>query len=322
MLHVTFNTMASIVSEFESYLRDERMLAPRTFERYVEVLTAFSREVVGAGRDIEAVDKATITAFLRDRARTVKGPSRATWNTELSALRAFYGFLYAQDRIQANPALRVERQRTLSREAQPLNLDEFLRLVDAMGEAQPAYRTRNVAIALVLFHTAMRVGELVSLSLDQVDLEARVFRDVRVKGQKRHGIAFNDVVAEALENYLADRPRYAPEGEQALFISDRKTRLSIRMVQETIKRAGKKAGIGRTVTPHLLRHSSATQLVEMGVPLPVVQDICGHAEISTTRRYVHLADSRRKQAIDELGAAYSSRRKATGRTIRPEQPSA
>ncbi|MBT9559618.1 MAG: tyrosine-type recombinase/integrase [Myxococcales bacterium] len=322
MLHVTTTSMAGIIGEFEQYLRDERMRAPRTVQRYREVLEAFSTSVVGSGVDIEAMNKTTLTAFLRDRARSSNGPSRATWNTELSALRAFYAFLYGQERIKANPALRVERQKTLTREAQPLSLDEFLRLVDAMGESQPAYRARNVALALVLFHTAMRVAELVSLNVDQTDLEARVFRDVRVKGQKRHGIAFNDVVCEALEDYREERLRYAPEGEPALFISDRRTRLSVRMVQETVKRAAKRAGIARAVTPHLLRHSSATQLVEMGVPLPVVQEICGHAEITTTRRYVHLADTRRRQAIDDLGTAYTKRRTATGRKVRPEQPGA
>ncbi len=322
MLHVTPHRMADIIDEFAAYLRDERMRAPRTVARYRDVLTSFTATVVGAGADIEALDKLTLTAFLRERARTARGPSRSTWNTELSALRAFYGFLYAHDRIKANPALRVERQRPLTREAQPLSLDEFLRLVDAMGESQPAYRARNTAIALVLFHTAMRVAELVSLDLGQTDLEARVFRDVRVKGQKRHGIAFNDVVCEALEAYLVDRPRYAPESESALFVSDRQKRLSVRMVQETIRRAARRAGIQRSVTPHLLRHSSATQLVEMGTPLPVVQEICGHAEITTTRRYVHLADTRRRQAIDDLGTAYKNRRAATGRTVRPAQPSA
>ncbi len=322
MLHVTPVSMAGIIDEFEAYLRDERMRAPRTVERYREILVAFSTVVVGAGADIEGVDKATITAFLRDRARSANGPSRSTWNTELSALRAFYAFLYDRERIKANPALRVEHQKTLAREPQPLSLDEFIRLVDAMHASSPAYRTRNVAIVLVLFHTAMRVSELVSLTVGQADLSATLFRDVRVKGRKRHGIAFNDVVTEALENYLEDRQRLAPVGEDALFLSDRRSRLSVRMVQELVKKGAKKAGIARSVTPHLLRHSSATQLVEMGTPLPVVQDICGHAEITTTRRYVHLADNKRQHAINGLGSAYTKRRSASGGKVPPVQPDA
>lgn len=129
--------------------------------------------------------------------------------------------------------------------------------------------------------------------------------DVRAKGGKLLAVAFNDVVAEALEQYLAERPRLHPAtDEPALFVSDRGNRLSIRTVQELVKRFGKLATIRTPVTPHVLRHSSATRLAELGTPLRVVQEICGHASVTTTERYVHVNGNERRRAIDALAVRW------------------
>ena len=166
-------------------------------------------------------------------------------------------------------------------------------------------KVRNVALVTVLFHTAIRVSELVSLRLDQVDLSNRLLLDVRVKGDRHSSVAFNDVVAEALERYLAVRSEFRHAASSpALFLSQRGHQLSVRAVQELAAKLGEDAGMSRSVTPHLLRHSSVTQLVELGTPMRVVQEIRGHASIRTAERYAHVSQGQRRNALTRLGASW------------------
>lgn len=298
--------MKQQLEDFETHLREERFRSPRTVRGYLQVVNSFvaflaqSREEKGV--DLENVEEQELTGFLRATSRKAE-PSRATWNNRLSALRAFYGFLKRRGRIAMNPALKIERQRVISKEPVPLSFDEMLRLVEAVDEhCAPVYKHRNIAILQVLFHCALRVAEIVSLDLSQLDFDNYIFLDVRRKGGKLLAAAFNDIVAEALQNYLKVRENHLPKGdESALFLSDRKQRISVRAVQEMVKKYAGLAGISRSVSPHLLRHSSATQFMEVGTPLRVVQEICGHASVITTQRYVHVNNGQRRLAVNALG---------------------
>lgn len=314
--------MEEEIQEFSEYLRQERMRSPRTVARYKEVLRDFARFLAGLpdaqAASTDAVGKDTLSVFLR-RTGDQQEPSRTSWNSRLAALRAFYGFRVKKGRLAMNPAMAIERLKVHSREPVPLSLDEMLRLVDAIEwNSADAYRARNLALVQVLYHCALRIAEVVSLNVDQVDLENRLFLDVRRKGDKHLAAAFNDVVAEALAKYLGERSKLLPPGqdETALFLSDRRRRLSIRTVQEMVGRYSELAEISRSVSPHLLRHSSATQLVDLGTPLRVVQEICGHASVTTTERYVHVNNGQRRLAVDKLGVEWrrrqQERRKARG----------
>ena len=301
--------MSTLVKDFEGYLRSERMRSPSTIKRYLSVVTGFAEfmrtepgyEVI----DLEEVEKNHVIEFLRREAGVAAEPSRAIWNLRLASLRAFYDFLFKRDLVKANPAQKIDRLKVNPKEPVPLSLDEFLALVDAMETSGSPYRARNVAIAHVLFHCALRVAELVSLETHQADLSNHVFPDVPTKGAKWLSVPFNDLVASVLERYLLARPHLAKGEASALFLSDRGKRLSIRAVQEMLTTYGLKAGIGRTVTPHLLRHSSATELVELGTSMRTIQSHCGHASITTTERYVHVKDGARRKAIDALGRRVS-----------------
>jgi site-specific recombinase XerD len=301
--------MEDAIAAFASYLSLERMRQTSTVARYVRVLRDFGRflkdEARGAEIALEEVDKNTLSRFMRRGMEDADEPSRSVWNARLAALRAFYGYLFRQEKISVNPAHRLDRFKVHAKEPVPLSLDEYLALVSAMSSARRASRNRNIAIIEVMFHCALRVAEVVSLDLSQVDLENYVFLDVRTKGNKRLSAVFNDVVAEAIERHLKERGTELEE--TALFLSDRGARLSVRTVQELVKSYAKKAGISRTVTPHLLRHSSATQLVELGTPIRVVQEICGHSSVTTTERYVHVNGGARRRAIDALGVEVQRR---------------
>ena len=180
-----------------------------------------------------------------------------------------------------------------------------------MDRTRTKLKSRNVAMTLTLMHSALRVAELVSLDLDQLDLKNYVAYDVRAKGNKTLAVVLNDVVAEALETYCVDRKSLAVAGAHALFVSSSGTRISVRTVQQFVRRYGELAGIKRRVTPHLLRHTSATRLAETGAPLRVIQEICGHSSVSTTQRYVHVSKQQRRDAVKALGTEWRGRRSHT-----------
>jgi integrase/recombinase XerC len=315
--------MSRLIAAFSGYMREERMRGEWTIKRYVAVLEEFAAFMVSEPGyevvDLDRVEKLHLVQFLR---RGCDGePSRAVWNIRLAALRSFYDYLFKTELVAANPALKIDRLKTNPKEPVPLSLDEYLALVDAMAASSKRYRARNVAIVQVLFHCALRVAELVSLDIDQVDLENYVFANVRTKGKKWLSAPLNDLVAEAIERYLKERAaRSGPAEEGPLFLSNRGKRLGVRAVQDLVTKYARKAGIARTVTPHLLRHSGATELADLGTPLRVVQEICGHASVTTTERYVHVRAGARRRAIEALGTEVARRRvqRRRGRTAQAQ----
>jgi len=296
MIPVTETAMSSLQADFRAHLVEVRHLSPRSVTRYTRVLARFG-DFLTKGTDavqLADVDKDHIELFLRQL-----GGGKASWNARLTALRAFYRYLSKTGRLTVDPSRLVERIRGPSKEPIPLSFDEMLRLVEAVETASSAYRARNLAIVHVFFHCAVRVAELVSINRSQVDFERRAFLGVRAKYDKELVLPFNDVVADHLERYLEERD--AKHGKSGpLFLSDRGHRLSVRAVQDLLTRYGKRAGIDRPVTPHLLRHASATEHAANGTPLPVIQSLLGHRSIKTTQRYVHANGAQQRDATNAL----------------------
>lgn len=306
---LTVLEMHALVQEYASYLRDERMRSPRTVSRYLQTMNKFvgfleSRHV--AQRiELEQLGKDELVAFLKRESRNGSGePSRTAWNLALSVLRSFYGFLFQADRISVNPALRVTRQKTVKKERNCLSLDEMLRLVEAVKQySPPTQRSRNLVLFKVFLHTGLRVAEVASLTLDQVDMETCIFWRVLRKGDKLLSVEFNDVVHEALDDFLPKRQRMQVP-ERALFLSKRGDALSVRMMQELVRTYAKRAGITRNVTPHVLRHASATLLAEEGASLDVIKAVLGHESVTTTQLYVHTSSALRRKAVDAVGKSW------------------
>lgn len=305
--------MHQALTDFETYLSQERRRQPRTTATYMGVLKEFAeflpREASGETVAIEQVDKALLVRFLTAQARAAGETSSATWNIRLAALRAFYDYLFKQEVIAVNPALRVDRQSVHANQPVPLSLDEMLGLIEAFERHSPsALKSRNVALAQVFMHCGLRVQEVVSLRLDQVDLVGGFLLDVRTKGGKKLSSPMNDVVTQAISTYLRDRRTLVfPEEPAELFVCRNGMPLSVRLVQQLVKGYAKRAGITRRVTPHLLRHSSASELVELGINLRVVQEHLGHASVKTTERYTRVSDPARRSAVDAFGAAWRRR---------------
>jgi integrase/recombinase XerC len=303
--------MHRLIESFSQYLRVERMRGATTITRYVDVIDALERFLAsepGAPVTFEAAGKLQLTAFLRAESAFSGAPSRSVWNQELSALRSFYGYLFKQELVTVNPAHKIDFLKTRSKERVPVSFDDYLALVDAAEASSKAYRARNVALTQVFFHCGLRVSEVASLDVEQLDLERRVLTNVRRKGDKFLSAPISDLVAEALERYLPERERFP--SASALFLSDRGRRMSVRAVQDVIRSLGERAGLQRSVSPHVLRHGSATELAELGTKLEVIQEHLGHESVLTTRRYVHTKDAARRAAVDALGARAARARRS------------
>ncbi len=300
------------VAAFVGYLA-ERNASVRTRDRYGRVLAAF---VAHCGRDdarIADVGSDAIASFLGRRSASTRPPSPATWNVELAVLRSFWKFLVRRGLADRDPTSAVEFARLPKRDAVYLTLAEFDALVSAIkASASRSYRARDLAIVTTAFHTGLRISSLLALNVANVDFDALTFRGVLVKGGHARDVAFNREVASALERYLVARLHFLADGvdEPALFVSDRGTRIGSRSVQVAFKRYLRAAGIAKPATFHSLRHSTATHLLAGGENLMVVAEQLHHANLNTTRRYVHLAEDARHRAVARLGARMRAERKA------------
>jgi integrase/recombinase XerC len=299
--------MSSLTQAFRQHLAG-RARAPETVERYsatVAALLAARSLPDDRSTPLADVTPSHVSSFV-DRAG-----SASQRNVQLSALRTFFTWAEHEELVDRNPAASVERAKVVEHTREPLSLDEMLRLVGTVESSAPKkLMLRDVALIQVFFHCALRVSEVVSIDLDQVDVQSHLIRNVVTKGDGRLTVIINDVVAEALERYLAVRAELGPDdGERALFLSQQGTRLSVRSVEEFVRRYAERAEMPVRVTPHVLRHASATELIDF-TDIRTVQEHLGHKSVTTTQRYTHVKESKRRAAVDELGRRW--KRAASG----------
>ncbi len=305
----------------ERFLRIDRRRGARTIVSYLGALEDFGRHLAGYREDMTAPDitRHDCLSFLRSPSRQNRDRdvSPSVWNTRLSSLRAFYSYLLWEEIVDKDPTSVIEYQSVKSAEKVPLTLDAYLDIVDAAERSPRALRARDAAIVHVLFHCALRVSELASLDETQVDWGRYELVNVRMKGGKVETVKFPDLVAAALERYLKSSSRRSADGETALFTTAAGTRLSVRAIQRLVKNLGERAGLGRRVHPHLLRHSVATEHVNDGaVDMRTVAEILHHENTSTTETYVHAVEGADRAAIEALGAATARRIRARRRAAR------
>ena len=229
------------------------------------------------------VDGRVLRGFVAGRHR--KGIGGRSLQRNLSAVRAFYRFLIKSGAVVQNPAQGVITPRNPKRLPATLDADQATALVSIEGDALLTVRDR--AMLELMYSSGLRLSELTGLNLDGVD-----FQDVTVtvvgKGRKTRTVPVGRYAIAAIRAWLEKRSSLAAQGEQALFVSGRGTRITPRSVQMRMRHWGMKQGISTRVHPHMLRHSFATHLLESSGDLRAVQELLGHADISTTQVYTHL----------------------------------
>jgi integrase/recombinase XerC len=273
------------ITAFLRHLDRERNASPHTVRAYGEDLGQFARHVrAELGRDgrPQDVDHLLIRAFLaRLHRQGLKSVSAAR---KLATLRTFFRYLCREGVLDRNPARSLLSPRLEKRVPTHLDESDVALLVEMPGDGDAAVRGR--AILELLYATGIRCSELVGLDLGEIDRSGRMIR-VLGKGRKERIVPFGRRAGAAIDAYLPVRSQARPRTD-ALFINARGGRLSDRSIRLLVAQRMRAVALARRVSPHTLRHSFATHLLERGADLRAIQELLGHASLSTTQRYTHV----------------------------------
>ncbi len=294
-------TVTEGIPAFLDELTYGRNCSPNTRRGYRTDLLQFLEFLARYGdrpaKDIEPddVDLRTVRAFMSHLA--LAGVGKRSLGRKLSALRSFYDYLLRRGACRTNPARLAATPRSGERTPSFLSRGEVASLLDEPFPDTPL-GARNRAMLELLYAAGVRVGELVGIDVDELDLDRRGAR-VTGKGGKEREVFFGDSAARALGDYLERRPglvRRRP-GEPALFVNYRGGRLSARSVARVLAARIREVGLRRGVSPHALRHTFATHLLNNGADIRSIQELLGHASLSTTQRYTSVG-------VEELMRTY------------------
>jgi integrase/recombinase XerD len=284
------------VAEIDAVVGDlavERGVAPATIEAYGRDLAAFSAGVGDAL--VSQLDAEQIRRHVE--ALGARGCGPASRARALSALARFFAYLRAEGKLALDPLADLDRPRPRQRVPKVLSREEVEALVRAPDESALGIRDR--ALLELLYAAGLRVSELVGLELDGLALAERSCTVVG-KGRKQRRVLFGEPAAHWLARWLDEvRPRWARFSRSPhVFLSQRGSALSRQAVWYRIRAYGLQLGIGHRLTPHVLRHSFATHLLEGGADLRAVQELLGHADIGTTEIYTHVSRARLRELVD------------------------
>lgn len=286
---------AGWIERFIRHLEFERRLSAETCKHYRRDLLAL-RDFCGeadvdswSGLDSEHIRAFSATSFRR-------GLSSRSIQRRLSAARTFFRYLLREKHVSANPVQAVSAPKSKKRLPANLDADRMARLLEIPGDGPLVDRDR--AILELLYSSGLRLSELTDLDVGDVDAGDATVR-VTGKGNKDRIVPVGRKALEAMSRWSASRAQLANVDEPALFVSNRGTRLSPRSVQARVDHWARRQGIDVKVYPHLFRHSFATHLLESSHDLRGVQELLGHANISTTQVYTHLDFQHLAQIYDK-----------------------
>jgi integrase/recombinase XerC len=286
-----------LMSSFERHLVVERNVSDHTRRAYLRDLEGFRTFLAEnlPGRDsgeelLRRVDHLTLRRYMAQLHRTNR---KTTIGRKLAAIRTFFRYLVREGVVKANPGEMVSTPRKEKYLPKTLSVDEAFALMES-GEGSGLLAMRDRAIVEMLYSCGLRVSELTALDVGSVSLEEGLVR-VLGKGSKERIVPVGRQAREALRLYLDERN--APPDGEPLFLNHRGGRLTPRSIQRHLKKYLLMAGILKEATPHSLRHSFATHLLDGGADLRAIQELLGHASLSTTQKYTQVS-------VDHLTAVY------------------
>lgn len=282
--------MMRVVDEFEHYLTTEKHSSANTVSSYLRDVNQFAEYLSRRSLEIKAVEQEDLQDYIQWL--TGQGKSAATVTRALASLKCFYHWMQEQGYCEKNPVLGVKAAKVERKLPQVLTSKEVELLLE-QPQCVDMKGYRDHAMLELLYATGIRVSELIGLNVDSVFLSAGFIRCE--SKEKTRIIPMYPTALKALTDYLRDvRPKLAAEGEQALFVNMNGTRMSRQGFWKLIKYYGEKAGIQTEITPHTLRHSFAAHLLENGADIHAIQEMLGHADISSTQVYAKLVNQRLK----------------------------
>jgi integrase/recombinase XerD len=301
--------MDGLLDAFIGYLRAERGASPRTVDAYAADLIGWLRALDRRGvGDVDAISRDDVTAHVESLSR--RGLSARSQARHLAAMRSFHRFLVADRFARRDPTEDVDTPRSIRRLPGFLTLEEVEALL-AAPDVTTAAGARDRAMIELLYATGLRVSELCRLTVNDVQLQAG-FVTAMGKGKKERLVPLGRFAQERIAAYLAGAREAILGGRasRALFVTRRGGAFTRQGFWKLLRRHARAAGIARPLSPHKLRHSFATHLVERGADLRAVQAMLGHADLSTTQIYTHVTRARLHALYDALHPR--SRRAAGG----------
>ena len=309
------------VDDFINFLAVERNLSKRTIKEYqhdLKIFFEYFKPYLEEELTLANMDERTIREFLTFL-RIDKDYSAKALNRKISTLKAYFRFLEDDEYIEKSPMNRIRTVKMGKHIPKVFSQTEVSQLLNTVsGEKQESdspdltsvkkkkkkkreYKTpfdlasRDKAILELFYATGMRVAELSGLNIEDIDFEAKMMK-VTGKGNKQRMVLMNDAAISAIEDYLIERPKTKT---RALFLNRHKKRLSIRGIQILFKKYLQESGIPRDGSPHTMRHSFATHLLEGGADLVSIKELLGHENLSTTQIYTNIAMQRIKKVYNE-----------------------
>lgn len=301
------------MSDFLEYMLSIRGRSAKTVSEYFLDLRTFYRFLViryNLSSQVDVFDEIDINPVTLDTLKKVKimdlhafigfidrerNNSNRTKARKIACLRSFFKYLYSIVRlISVNPAVDLESPKKNSRLPVALTLDESK---DMLSSINGTNEERDYAIITLFLNCGLRLSELISINIDKIKGDTLT---VVGKGNKERTIYLNDVCIKAIEDYLAVRPEANPGHENALFLSNRKTRFTQRGVQHMVDKYLNEAGLsGKHYSPHKLRHTAATLMYQYGhVDIRALQELLGHESVSTTQIYTHIDKKQLREAVN------------------------
>lgn len=286
--------MQNEIGDFLDYLTYERNASINTIHAYRDDLESFvsflCNDYLTLGRDqldLKRVDYLAVRSYLAYQAR--RKLSRASAARHLSALRSFFKYLMREGVLEANPARSVATPRKEKHLPSVMQPSDVVLLLE-QPDTSITLGIRDRAFLEVLYASGLRISELTGIDIDDVEMNARLVK-VRGKGSKERIVPFGSKAEEAIRAWLAVRGELVSDVEEpALFVNYRGQRITTRSVRRLFDRYVRKASLRAGISPHTMRHSFATHLLNAGADLRGIQELLGHVSLSTTQKYTHLND--------------------------------
>jgi integrase/recombinase XerD len=284
------------IEEFLSWMVAEKGRSANTIAAYRRDLTAYSEWLAANSATVLGVNHQQLVDFVA--ARRVSGAATSSIARQLAAVRMLHRYLSIEGERRDDPAAELEGVRVPSGIPKPLTEAQVTSLIDSVLVTEPIHR-RDLALIELLYATGARISEAVGLSIGEIDMDARLVR-LYGKGAKERIVPFGSTAAAALDDWFSPSGRAmvvpaqwrSRDDAEAVFLNTRGGRLTRQAAWQVIKKYGIRAGIGDELSPHVLRHSCATHLLDHGADLRVVQEMLGHASISTTQIYTKVSQER------------------------------
>ncbi len=291
--------VSASIDTYLDYLRDVRRMSPNTLSSYARDLAVLASFAEKKGRALEALDRADLEAFVRWSMTSGLAPRSVA--RAIACVRGFYRFLLIEKKVNADPAEDLRAPRAWPALPKYLDLQEVDRLL-AQPDTSVPRGVRDKALIELLYATGLRVTELLSLKAADINLEAGYLTCIG-KGDKQRIVPLGESAAEWVRRYAREARPALLKGRKSnwLFVNAKGgTQLSRVGFWKLLKEYGIKAGVSRDLSPHVLRHSFATHLLERGADLRAIQMMLGHADLSTTQIYTHVLEARLRAVYDKF----------------------